>query len=78
MIIKILIVFVTLLAMSETGYAYIDPASGSLAVQMVIAIVVGGLFALKQFWAKIVKSIQGFFRKNTIKKDADTNVSKEQ
>jgi hypothetical protein len=39
--------------------AYIDPGTGSYMLQMLIALAVGGAFALKLFWGRIM----GFFRR---------------
>ena len=39
--------------------AYLDPGTGSYIVQILIAAVVGGLFAVKMFWHRI----KNFFSK---------------
>ena len=33
-------------------FAYLDPGSGSLIIQMIIGSVVAGLFAIKAYWKK--------------------------
>jgi len=38
---------------------YIDPGTGSLIIQILIASFVGGLFLLKSYW----KKVRGWFRK---------------
>ena len=55
-----------LLALAAGGRAeaYIDPATGSMVLQMVIAGVVGALFALKLFWQRIVRAVSGLFRRS--------------
>jgi hypothetical protein len=35
-------------------YAYIDPSSGSLALQVLLGLLVGGLVSVKIFWSKIL------------------------
>jgi hypothetical protein len=40
--------------------AYIDPGTGSYFFQMLLAVIFGGLFAIKTFWKKIVS----YFFKN--------------
>ena len=35
-------------------YAYIDPSSGSLALQVLLGFLVGGLVSVKIFWSKII------------------------
>ena len=46
------------------GYAYLDPGTGSYFLQLLIASVLGGLYAIKVFW----KNIKTFF-KNIFSKD---------
>ena len=48
------------------AYAYLDPGMGSSIFQIMIAVIVGGLFALKLFRAKIVLFFTKLFsrRKN--------------
>ncbi|MCP4705541.1 MAG: hypothetical protein GY865_13155 [candidate division Zixibacteria bacterium] len=43
----------------RNAYAYLDPGTGSYLFQMLLAALLGGLFALKIFWRRIVD----FFRK---------------
>jgi hypothetical protein len=59
---KITIFFVVsvIFVFPETSHAYLDPGTGSFVFQMIIAGVVGGLFAIKTFWRKIVS----FFKKD--------------
>jgi hypothetical protein len=40
-------------------FAYIDPGSGSMLFQILMAGLLGGLYAIKTFW----RQITGFFRK---------------
>lgn len=40
-----------------TTFAYLDPGSGSYLLQLLIAGLLGGLFALRMFWGRI----KGFF-----------------
>lgn len=46
---------------------YLDPGAGSVIVQVVVAVVVGGLAAVKLFWGKISTFLPG-----RSKKDAGT------
>ena len=41
------------LPLAETPDAYLDPGTGSVILQMAIAGLVGGLFAVKLFWGRI-------------------------
>ena len=54
----LLIVLTFWLILPSQAYAYIDPGTGSLIFQLIIAAFVGGLFTLKLFWHRIKK----FFR----------------
>jgi drug/metabolite transporter (DMT)-like permease len=36
----------------QPAHAYIDPGTGSYIFQMLIAGLIGGLFAMKQFWRR--------------------------
>ncbi|MFQ5646450.1 MAG: hypothetical protein ACE5GM_05950 [bacterium] len=49
-----------LLVMTKDAYAYLDPGTGSYIIQMLLAVVVGGFYALKVYW----KNIKNFFSKN--------------
>jgi hypothetical protein len=42
-------------------YAYLDLGAGSYIFQMIIAATIGGLFAIKLFWAKIVLFFRNLF-----------------
>ncbi len=37
----------------DEAYAYLDPGSGSYILQLIIAGLLGGLYALKMFWSKV-------------------------
>ncbi len=41
--------------------AYLDPGTGSYAVQLLLAGLFGGLFALKQSWADLKVRLDGWF-----------------
>lgn len=46
---------------SRNAYAYLDPGSTSLFFQMLIASLLGALFAIKMFWKKIIYFLKGLF-----------------
>ena len=57
---------VLLLAFScSDAHAYIDPGTGSYALQIVLAVVLGGMFFIKTFF----KRIAAFFQKLFSRKD---------
>jgi len=45
------------------AHAYLDPGSGSYLFQILIAALVGGLFAVKIFWGRIKLFFLGLFGK---------------
>jgi hypothetical protein len=44
-------------------FAYIDPGTGSILLQYLIAALIGGSFFLRKFIGKIFKSIFNLFKK---------------
>jgi len=49
------------LAAPDPSFAYLDPGTGSYILQMVVAAVLGSLFAIKMFWKRIVAFVKGLF-----------------
>jgi len=47
------------------AHAYVDPGTGSYVLQIVIAGLVAGLFAIKSFWLQIVTFFGGLFGKRS-------------
>ena len=47
----------------EEIHPYLDPGTGSIIIQLLIAILVGGLVAIRIFWAKIRTRFKGLFRR---------------
>lgn len=60
-----------LLALANDAHAYVDPGTGSYVLQIVIAGLVAGLFAIKTFWLNIVAFFSGLFGKRTAKRRDD-------
>jgi len=48
----------------QKAYAYLDPGTGSFIFQIIIAAVVGGIFAIKLFWSKILLFFKNLFLKS--------------
>jgi hypothetical protein len=55
------------LLLPRNSYAYLDPGTGSFIIQMLIAIIVGGLFMIKLYF----KKIKGFFKRTFSKGGTD-------
>jgi hypothetical protein len=51
--------------------AYLDPGSGSYLLQLLLAALFGGLFALRMSWGRV----KSFFRKVLRKEDDTTDES---
>jgi len=47
----------------EGTHAYLDPGSGSLILQVILAILLGGLFILRSYWKKIKDGLRQIFSK---------------
>jgi len=56
-------VFILLFFCQGNAYAYLDPGSGSLFFQFLIAGILSALFMLKVFFKRIVSKINLIFRK---------------
>jgi len=50
-----LITTVVFFLITHNSYAYIDPGSGSMIVQVIIAAILGTITAIKIYWHKIKK-----------------------
>jgi hypothetical protein len=52
---------IIILALIQTACAYIDPGTGSMIFQVLIASFVGLLFMLKVYWNRVKDRLKGFF-----------------
>ena len=51
---KVTIITLTLIfVLCSPAYAYLDPGTGSYFIQIIIATLLGAMYAIKQFWYKI-------------------------
>lgn len=62
--IYLLLVF---LCLPFSAYAYLDPITGSMIVQGLIAAVVTGGYVIKKYWKKLIS----FFKKEESDKEVD-------
>ncbi len=53
----------TMWAAVQRPPAYLDPGSGSFILQLILASLVGGLFALKLYWKKVRAFFQRLLRR---------------
>lgn len=55
-----IIIFITLI---NEAKAYIDPGTGSIVVQVIVSIILGGIFFIKKFFNKIKMFFHKLFRR---------------
>ncbi len=67
-IIDIKTIFVVLaafyLVLTREVYAYLDPGTGSYILQLVLAGILGVLFAVKMFWVKVKSFFVNIFSRD--------------
>ena len=51
-----------LLLVPSVAHAYLDPGTGSYAVQLLIGTLLGGLFAIGLFWRRVLASLKRLFK----------------
>jgi hypothetical protein len=67
----ILLFTLLIVLMCDNVYAYLDPGTGSYMLQILIAAALGGVYALKVYWAKILYFFRNIFKaKDRDKKDS--------
>jgi hypothetical protein len=51
-----LLCFITMISIlvPESAYAYVDPSTGSILIQVLVAGVLGAVFTLKLWWGRLV------------------------
>lgn len=52
-----------LLIFLPKAYAYLDPGTGSYVLQLIIGVLLGGLFVIKAFWRNIKTFFTNIFLK---------------
>jgi len=62
---NILLLSLGLIGIPRDAFAYLDPGTGSYIFQLLIAGLLGAMFAIKVFWLRIKNFFVGlFFKKN--------------
>ena len=49
--------------------AYLDPGSGSFILQLILAAILGGMFVLRGYWAKIRDGVRKLFDRQQQRED---------
>lgn len=65
---KFLIILICSLCAAQNAWAYIDPSTGGMLVQLLLGGLAGALYFVKLYYATIKAKIKGLFNK-TKKKD---------
>jgi hypothetical protein len=61
---RLFVVGALLLCLPSLASAYIDPSTGSYVLQLLLAGLLGALFALKVFWKRTSDIVRSLFRRN--------------
>lgn len=64
LICSIVLISLFCLSFPHRAYAYLDPGTGSLMLQFLIAAVIGGLYSTKRFWDKAKNFLKRIFSRN--------------
>lgn len=67
----IFFLLLAVLAFPKTTHAYLDPGTGSFIIQIILSVVLGGIFAFKIFFARIKQTIKNIFSKNKKNEKSD-------
>lgn len=59
-----LLIFLFHTAFTADAAAYLDPSSGSYALQILLAFLLGGIFFVKSSWRKVNAKIRDLFKKD--------------
>jgi len=69
---NLLLIICCYLSFVQSAYAYLDPGTGSMLIQMTIAGIMGALFTLKMYWQRIKHLIISRFAKPTETSTSET------
>lgn len=61
--ITFLLLFALVFSFPPQALAYLDPGSGSYFFQLLLALVLGGLYTLKGYWRKVMSRLKERFSK---------------
>lgn len=67
---SILLLALSLVAIPSHAYAYLDPGTGSMVLQVIIAGILGAAFTFKTYLRAIFGPVVGLFKKGRSKSDA--------
>ncbi len=64
-LIQFLSILLVGLCYSQSTFAYLDPGTGSLILQMLIAGIIGAMFTIKLYWYRLKAFVARIFGKAT-------------
>lgn len=67
------IILIISLCYSQSAFAYLDPGTGSIILQMLIAGIVGAMYTIKLYWYRLKVFIAQLFGKDSETKNEQTN-----
>ena len=56
---QVLALLISIFCLDSLAFGYLDPGSGSYILQMLVAGLLGSVYAIKLYWAKIVNFFKG-------------------
>jgi hypothetical protein len=59
----LLLLAMPLLVVPSVAHAYLDPGTGSYAVQLLVGSLLGGLFAIGLFWRRVVAFVKRLLKR---------------
>ncbi len=62
---SIFVLILSFFTILDSALAYIDPGTGSMILQIVVAVFIGAIFTIKSFWYKITSFFSGKKTKNS-------------
>ena len=68
---KLLVLFLGFLSLTQQAHAYLDPGTGSYFIQILIASLAGGVYLLVAFWGKIKGLISSVLKSGKKDKKGD-------
>jgi hypothetical protein len=64
-LVQFLSILFVILCYSQSAAAYLDPGTGSLILQMLIAGIIGAMFTIKLYWYRLKAFVARTFGKTT-------------
>lgn len=61
--------FALFMAAERPAHAYLDPGSGTMIIQMIVAALAGALLSLRLFWRSLKENVMAFFSRGESSRD---------